>query len=130
MKISIKNAGDYKGLVNVEFPVTVEVKHVGYALYYVAYEEISKIPGWFFHKDDTFPGEDYCFWPETEAEVVPTTEQNQRKDALNRLVTMYGEALMDIVYASANGTVEEWTQAQERKDDLREKIAKMIEEGV
>lgn len=69
MKVRLLNDGGYEGLANVQFPVEVEVEREGYALYYVSYDAIAALPGWFHHKDDTFEGSPYCFY-KYEVEVV------------------------------------------------------------
>lgn len=72
MKIRLLHDGGYEGLVNVQFPVEVEVEREGYGLYYVKWSLISAIPEWFYNEDDTYEGGSYCFYKH-EVEVVANT---------------------------------------------------------
>lgn len=69
MKVRLWNDAGYEGLANVQFPVEVEVERQGWSLYYVNYDVIAAIPGWFYHTDDTHEGSPYCFYKD-EVEVV------------------------------------------------------------
>lgn len=69
MKVRLWNDAGYEGLANVQFPVEVEVEREGWSLYYVSYDAIAAIPGWFYHTDDVHEGSPYCFYKD-EVEVV------------------------------------------------------------
>lgn len=69
MKVRLLNDAGYEGLANVQFPVEVELQREGYGLYYVAWDVISALPGWFYHTDDAHEGGSYCFYKK-EVEVV------------------------------------------------------------
>lgn len=69
MKVRLWNDAGYEGLANVQFPVEVEVERQGWSLYYVSYDAIAAIPGWFYHTDDVHEGSPYCFYKD-EVEVV------------------------------------------------------------
>lgn len=69
MKVRLLNDAGYEGLANVQFPVEVEVERQGWSLYYVSYDAIAAIPGWFYHTDDVHEGSPYCFYKD-EVEVV------------------------------------------------------------
>lgn len=76
MKVRLLNDGGYDGLANVQFPVDVELEREGYALYYVSYDVIAALPGWFHHEDDTYVGHAYCFY-KNEVEVVAPAEEKK-----------------------------------------------------
>lgn len=69
MKVRLLNDAGYEGLANVQFPVEVELEREGYGLYYVSYDAIAALPGWFYHTDDAHEGGSYCFY-KYEVEVV------------------------------------------------------------
>lgn len=69
MRVKLLHDGGYEGLVNVQFPVEVEVEREGYGNVYVGWDAISAIPGWFHHKNDTYEGGSYCFY-RYEVEIV------------------------------------------------------------
>ena len=69
MRVKLLNDGGYEGLVNVQFPVEVEVEREGYGNVYVGWDAISAIPGWFHHKNDAYEGGSYCFY-RYEVEIV------------------------------------------------------------
>lgn len=69
MKIRLLHDAGYKGLANVQFPVEVEVEREGYGNVYVGWDAICAIPGWFYHKNDTYEGDSYCFY-RYEVEIV------------------------------------------------------------
>lgn len=78
MKVKLLHSGGYDGLANVQFPVEVEVEREGYALYYVSYDAIAALPGWFHHDDDTYVGHAYCFY-KNEVEVVADAPAEEKK---------------------------------------------------
>lgn len=80
MRVKLLHDGGYEGLVNVQFPVEVEVEREGYGNVYVGWDAISAIPGWFHHKNDAYEGGSYCFY-RYEVEIV-NHETEQRINAL------------------------------------------------
>lgn len=56
--------------------------------------------------------------------------KEKRKLELLTLTIDLEEAIRDIVWESENGDVVSWMQAQQRRDEIRERIYQMIEEGV
>lgn len=84
MKVKLLNDAGYEGLANVQFPVEVELEREGWSLYYVSYDAIAAIPGWFYHTDDVREGSPYCFYKD-EVEVVGSrilVEQCKRQGLL------------------------------------------------
>ena len=69
MRVKLLHDGGYEGLVNVQFPVEVEVEREGYGNVYVAWDAICAIPGWFYHKNDAYEGGSYCFYKD-EVEII------------------------------------------------------------
>lgn len=144
--------GGYEGLVNVQFPVEVEVEREGYGNVYVGWDAISAIPGWFYHKNDAYEGGSYCFYRyeveivgreveerisalrETGVSVSDTFVQNvadsARKDKLISLVRDYGGAISDGCYESECGSLQAMFACHEEEKRLLKEIIKMIEEGV
>lgn len=69
MRVKLLHDGGYEGLVNVQFPVEVEVEREGYGNVYVGWDAICAIPGWFYHKNDAYEGGSYCFYKD-EVEII------------------------------------------------------------
>lgn len=69
MRVKLLHDGGYEGLVNVQFPVEVEVEREGYGNVYVGWDTICAIPGWFYHKNDAYEGGSYCFYKD-EVEII------------------------------------------------------------
>lgn len=53
-----------------------------------------------------------------------------RKSELRTLTIELEEAIRDVVWESEHGDAVSWMQAQQRRDEIRERIYQMIEEGV
>lgn len=152
MKIRLLHDAGYEGLVNVQFPVEVEVEREGYGNVYVGWDAICAIPGWFYHKNDAYEGGSYCFYKdeveiidqevearitalrETGVSVSDTFVQNvadsARKDKLISLVRDYGGAISDGCYESECGSLQAMFACHEEEKRLLKEIIKMIEEGV
>lgn len=152
MKIRLLHDAGYEGLVNVQFPVEVEVEREGYGNVYVGWDAICAIPGWFYHKNDAYEGGSYCFYKdeveiidqevearitalrETGVSVSDTFVQNvadsARKDKLISLVRDYGGAISDGCYESECGSILAMLACHEEEKRLLKEIIKMIEEGV
>lgn len=152
MKISLLHDAGYEGLVNVQFPVEVEVEREGYGNVYVGWDAICAIPRWFYHKNDAYEGGSYCFYKdeveiidqevearitalrETGVSVSDTFVQNvadsARKDKLISLVRDYGGAISDGCYESECGSLQAMFACHEEEKRLLKEIIKMIEEGV
>ncbi|XKX17409.1 hypothetical protein MVUOKPPV_CDS0012 [Klebsiella phage phi1_175008] len=152
MRVKLLNDGGYEGLVNVQFPVEVEVEREGYGNVYVGWDAISAIPGWFYHKNDAYEGGSYYFYRyeveivgaeveeritalrETGVSVSDTFVQNvadsARKDKLISLVRDYGGAISDGCYESECGSLQAMFACHEEEKRLLKEIIKMIEEGV
>lgn len=62
MRVKLLHSGGYDGLAEVQFPVEVEVERKGYSLYYISYDVISALPGWFYSPDDVYEGCEYAFY--------------------------------------------------------------------
>lgn len=152
MRVKLLHDGGYEGLVNVQFPVEVEVEREGYGNVYVGWDAISAIPGWFHHKNDAYEGGSYCFYryeveivnPETEERINALREtgvsvsdtflqnvaDSARKDKLISLVRDYGGAISDGCYESECGSLQAMFACHEEEKRLLKEIIKMIEEGV
>lgn len=157
MKIRLKSASGYVGLKNVKFPVEVQVQSKGYQLYYVSYEEMSKVEGWFFHERDTEEGSFYCFYfnevdvvgdessledasvqenvqqaEHHEENVNDVLPENSRKNLLLQLISEYGEAVKDSSDIGDYGFLDSLAYAtcKVEEERLLNEITKMIEEGV
>lgn len=152
MRVKLLHDGGYEGLVNVQFPVEVEVEREGEGGVYVGWDLISAIPEWFYNKDDAYEGGSYYFYRDevelvnheveeritalrgTGVSVSDTFVQNvvdaSRKDKLISLVRDYGGAISDGCYESECGSLQAMFACHEEEKRLLKEIIKMIEEGV
>ena len=153
MKIRLLHDGGYEGLVNVQFPVEVEVEREGYGGgVYVGWDAISAIPEWFYNKNDAYEGGSYYFCKhevelvgseveerisalrETGVSVSDTFVQNvadvARKDKLISLVRDYGGAISDGCYEHNRGSLQAVFACHEEEKRLLKEIINMINEGV
>lgn len=75
MKVRIDADGGYVGLTKMQFPIIVEVERHSddYQIYYIAYDELAKIPGFFWDHDDCYKGNSYVFF-DVEVTVVEEEE--------------------------------------------------------
>ena len=107
MKIRLKSACSFIGLQEVGFPVEVEVDKYGSDLdiFFVSIYNMSKIPGWFWTKNDVWDGCYYTFFSD-EVEVVvenPPSEaeaQTSRQEELLGLIKEYGNPFTGVYRSS------------------------------
>ena len=121
MRVKLLHDGGYEGLVNVQFPVEVEVEREGYGNVYVGWDAISAIPGWFYHKNDAYEGGSYCFY-RYEVEIVGS-EVEERISALRETgVTLFPnlskEEKIDVLYIEDEPAVSGECCVDTRKDKL------------
>ena len=121
MRVKLLHDGGYEGLVNVQFPVEVEVEREGYGNVYVGWDAISAIPGWFYHKNDAYEGGSYCFY-RYEVEIVGS-EVEERISALRETgVTLFPnlskEEKRDVLYIEDEPAVSGECCVDTRKDKL------------
>lgn len=121
MRVKLLHDGGYEGLVNVQFPVEVEVEREGYGNVYVGWDAISAIPRWFYHKNDAYEGGSYYFCKH-EVEIV-NYEVEERISALREKgITLFPnlskEEKIDMLYIEDEPAVFGECCVDTRKDKL------------
>lgn len=93
MKIKLLHDGGYDGLAHLDFPIEVEARReeqerLDYAMYFVAFEELSKLEGWKYIFSDLDRGQEYSFF-EQEVEVISGEDMKENKKVA--CLTIVGE---------------------------------------
>lgn len=137
MKIRLENDGGYAGLEKVKFPVEVEAySFSARGTAHIHFNIMQAIPGYKYNPECR-KGSDYIFFTgeytlleETPEEVPVVAVAEKRKKEFTDLLNQYVEAIADVDWQSENGTHEEWLDANRLRDEIRQKIDVMIEEGI
>lgn len=121
MKIRLLHDGGYEGLVNVQFPVEVEVEREGYGGVYVGWDAISAIPEWFYNKNDAYEGGSYYFCKH-EVEIVGSEVEERISALREKGITLFPnlskEEKIDVLYIEDEPAVSAECCVDTRKDKL------------
>ena len=122
MKIRLLHDGGYEGLVNVQFPVEVEVEREGYGGgVYVGWDAISAIPEWFYNKNDAYEGGSYYFCKH-EVEIVGSEVEERISALREKGITLFPnlskEEKIDMLYIEDEPAVSAECCVDTRKDKL------------
>ena len=122
MKIRLLHDGGYEGLVNVQFPVEVEVEREGYGGgVYVGWDAISAIPEWFYNKNDAYEGGSYYFCKH-EVEIVGGEVEERISALREKGITLFPnlskEEKIDVLYIEDEPAVSAECCVDTRKDKL------------
>lgn len=121
MRVKLLHDGGYEGLVNVQFPVEVEVEREGYGNVYVGWDAICAIPGWFYHKNDAYEGGSYCFYKD-EVEIIDQEVEARitalREKGITLFPNLSKEEKIDVLYIEDEPAVSAECCVDTRKDKL------------
>lgn len=121
MRVKLLHDGGYEGLVNVQFPVEVEVEREGYGNVYVGWDAISAIPGWFYHKNDAYEGGSYCFYKD-EVEIIDQQVEARISALREKGITLFPKLSEDekraLLYIEDEPAVSAECCVDTRKDKL------------
>lgn len=121
MRVKLLHDGGYEGLVNVQFPVEVEVEREGYGGVYVGWDAISAIPGWFYNKNDAYEGGSYYFCKH-EVELVGSEVEERISALREKGITLFPnlskEEKIDMLYIEDEPAVSGECCVDTRKDKL------------
>lgn len=122
MRVKLLHDGGYEGLVNVQFPVEVEVEREGYGGgVYVGWDAISAIPGWFYNKNDAYGGGSYYFCKH-EVEIVGSEVEGRISALREKGITLFPnlskEEKIDVLYIEDESAVSAECCVDTQKDKL------------
>lgn len=122
MRVKLLHDGGYEGLVNVQFPVEVEVEREGYGGgVYVGWDAISAIPEWFYNKNDAYEGGSYYFCKH-EVEIVGSEVEERISTLREKGITLFPnlskEEKIDVLYIEDEPAVSAECCVNTRKDKL------------